>query len=118
MAVVIRGTGTVRIEIEEVTQRIQEEMQRVMASQTAEPFWVTHYGANDIHPRHLVSWIVVRTDQEKARLAKDAELMKRLRGLLVAHDYPVGGRDCVHIGFESHETVDRVANGDFCVYWK
>jgi hypothetical protein len=106
------------MEIEEVTERIQEEIKRVMASQTVEPFWMTHYGANDIHPRHLVCWIVVRTDQEKARLEQDAELMQQLRGLLVAHDYPVEGRDSVHIGFESHETVDRVTNGDFYVYWK
>jgi len=54
-AVVIRGTGIVGIEIEEVTQWIEEEIQRVLASQTAEPFWVTQYGANDIHHRHLVS---------------------------------------------------------------
>jgi hypothetical protein len=104
--------------IEAVTERIQEEIQRVMGAQTTETFWVTHYGANDIHPKHLVYWIVVRTDQEKARLEQDAELMKQLRGLLVAHDYPVEGRDGVHIGFESHETVDRVTNGDFYVYWK
>ncbi|HBH53281.1 MAG TPA: hypothetical protein DDY91_15450 [Planctomycetaceae bacterium] len=118
MAVVIRGTGIVGIEIEEVTQWIEEEIQRVLASQMAEPFWVTHYGANDIHHRHLVYWIVVRTDQEMARLDQDAELMKLLRGLLVASDYPVEGRDGVPIGFESHETVDRVTNGDFSMYWK
>ena len=104
--------------IDEVTRRVQDAIREEMANHTREKFWVTHYGANHIHPRHLVFWIVVQTDREKARLAHDAPLMRRLRGLLDRLEYPVEGRDGVMIGFESHETVDREARGDFWGYWR
>ena len=101
-----------------VTGRIERAIRREMAGRTREKVWVTHYGANDIHPRHLVYWIVVQTDREKERLAADAALLATLRGLLVQYDYPAEGREEVHIGFESQETVDRESNGNFWEHWK
>lgn len=104
--------------IEEITQRIQDAITAEMRTNTKQEFFVTHYGANDIHPKHLVYWIVVRTDSEKQRLGNDKNLLRKLRGLLDEHDYPVEGRSGVHIGFESKETVDREAGGNYYVYWK
>ncbi len=104
--------------IEAVTRRIEEAIKAEMRTHTKEEFWVTHYGANDIHPKHLVYWIVVRTDEEKQRLDRDKVLIGKLRKLLDKHDYPVEGRAGVHIGFESKQTVVREADGNFYNYWK
>lgn len=104
--------------IDDVTRRVQDAIREEMAHHTREKYWVTHYGANHIHPRHLVYWIVVQSDREKTRLTRDAGVVARLRGLLDRLEYPVEGRSGVMIGFESHETVDREAGGDFWGYWR
>ena len=104
--------------IQEITRRIEEAIKSIMHTHTKEEFWVTHYGANDIHPKHLVYWVVVRSEKEKLRLKKDVHLLNKLRGFLDEFAYPIEGRAGVHIGFESHETVDREAGGNFYHYWK
>ena len=104
--------------IEKVTLQIEKAIKGIMKEASVEKVWVTHYGANDIHPRHLVYWVCVDTDTEKHRLEVDADLMSRLRGLLVDFDYPQEGRDGVHIGFESTETVNRESNGNWWHHWK
>ena len=104
--------------IARVTDRIERALKEMMSHHTTEKFFVTHYGANDIHPRHLAYWIVVVSDREKHRLEHDAALLVALRGLLVTHNYPAEGREGVHIGFESQETVDRESNGNFWEHWK
>ena len=100
--------------VDRIERAIQDEIRR----HTLEEFWLTHYGAFDIHPRHLVYWIVVQSDREKSRLQSDGELMAKLRDLLDLYLYPAEGKDYVAIGFESHETVDQVADGNFYKYWK
>lgn len=104
--------------IESLTKTIQSAMARRVAASAREKSWVTYYGANDIHPRHLVYWICVESDAEKHRLAADAVLYAELRELLTRFNYPVEGRDEVHIGFESQETVDRESGGDWWRHWK
>jgi hypothetical protein len=104
--------------IAEVTARIEQAISEEIGHYTAEKFWVTHYGAVNIDPRHLVYWIVVRSDHEKRRLEADAALMAALRAFLERYEYPVAGRDGVHIGFESQETVDRESGGNFYHHWK
>ena len=104
--------------IERVTLQIEAEIKRIMKGESAEKVWVTHYGANDIHPRHLVYWVCVDSDKEKHRLESDTELTSRLRELLVRCDYPEEGRSGVQIGFESTETVDRESNGNWWHHWK
>lgn len=104
--------------IEATVDRILDAMRAEMSTRTRERVVVTHYGAIDIHPKHLVIWIVVDSDREKARLASDAALMRRFRELLTTHQYPLEGRDQAHIGFESVETVNRKSGGDFWRHWK
>jgi hypothetical protein len=107
-----------RNHIQLVTRRIKRAIKSEVKRVARERFWVTYYGANDIHPRHLVYWIVVRSDAEKQRLELDAPLLTRLRGLLERYDYPAEGRDGVHIGFESEETVKRESDGNYFLHWK
>jgi len=104
--------------LEATVGRILEAMKAELAAHTREKHFVTHYGAIDIHPKHLVIWIVVQSDREKARLSRDASLMQRLRAFLAEFQYPVEGRDKAHIGFESVETVNRESGGDFWRHWK
>jgi hypothetical protein len=104
--------------IQEVTLRIEEAMKTLAAAEVKEKFWVMHYGANDIHPKHLVYWICVQSDAEKKRLEEDVGLNRRLRSLLTEYQYPISGRDEVHIGFESQETVDRESRGNWWHHWK
>lgn len=40
--------------IQSVTKTIQSALARRVAASAREKSWVTYYGANDIHPRHLV----------------------------------------------------------------
>jgi hypothetical protein len=105
-------------EIEKLTRRIERAMHPLVSAVARERFWITHYGANDIHPRHLVYWIVVQTDAEKRRLEADQDLTARLRALLDLHDYPVEGRAGVHVGFDSQETCDRESGGDWWQHWR
>jgi hypothetical protein len=104
--------------IARVTALVERAITDEMGRHAKEKFWVTHYGANNIHPKHLVYWIVVGSDYEKHRLEADSGLMAVLRSLLMKYDYPIEGRDGVHIGFESQETVDRESNGNFYHHWK
>ena len=97
---------------------IEQAIEAAVQSVARESFWMFHYGATDIDPRHLVYWICVRSDAERDRLAADTALVAALRGLLVTHDYPAKARRHVHIGFESQETVDRESNGHWWHHWK
>jgi hypothetical protein len=106
------------MDIEALTLAIEGDLKAIVSAYAVEPYWVTHYGANHIHPKHLVYWICVRSDAERDRLARDEGLMKRLRAALDARGYPIEGRADVHIGFESQETVDRVSGGNWWLHWK
>jgi hypothetical protein len=64
-------------------RKIEAAIERLAKAAAKEPVSVTSYGAFDIHPRHLVYWICVKTEAEKARLARDAALMVALRQTLV-----------------------------------
>ena len=107
-----------RFEVWWVTRRVESAIKAIAGEVTREEHWVTHYGANDIHWRHLVFWICVQTDAERDRLRSQPELTERLRRTLHDARYPEEGIDGVFIGFESKETVDREAGGNWFLYWK
>ena len=106
------------INIKKKTEQAEALISLIATDEVTEKHWVTHYGANDIHPKHLVFWICVQTDKERDRLISDKPLMERLRNTLIEVDYPKEGRDFVFIGFESQETVDRESNGHWWHHWK
>lgn len=101
-----------------LVEQIEKAFSEAARPYVAEEFWVTHYGAVEIHPRHLVYWICVKSDAERDRLDKNLELKTRLRALLEEFNYPVEGRKHVAIGFESQETVDRESGGHWWHHWK
>ena len=104
--------------IKKITNRAEAMISKIVAAEVIEKHWVTHYGANGIHPRHLVFWVCVQSDKERDRLQSDNALMGRLKQTLVDVNYPEEGRDYVHLGFESQETVDRESNGNWYHHWK
>jgi hypothetical protein len=105
-------------DIKALTNAIEQELSSIVSEYVSEPFGITHYGANDIHPKHLVYWICVKTDGEKRKLQADKALRKKLRQVLVDFEYPAEGRKGVHIGFESQQTVDRESKGNWYHHWK
>ena len=107
-----------KTDIEPVTNAAEELIRAIASAAVTEEHWVTHYGANDIHPRHLVFWICVESDAERDRLRSDAALMERIRNTLDVVDYPEEGKAGVHFGFESQETVDRESGGNWWHHWK
>jgi len=106
------------MDIKKITKDAERLISQIVLDEVTEQHWVTHYGANDIHPKHLVFWVCVQTDHERDRLTDDKALVSRLRQTLVDVNYPKEGRDFVFIGFESQETVDRESNGHWWHHWK
>lgn len=106
------------MDIKKITEKAQSLISQIIKDEVQEKHWVTHYGANDIHPKHLVYWICVQSDKERDRLTSDKQLTKRLRDTLNVVNYPEEGREFVFIGFESQETVDRESNGNWWHHWK
>ena len=104
--------------ITNVTESIEKALANLVAGEVREKYWVTHYGANDIHPRHLVYWICVQTDREKQRLEQNQDFGIRLHSVLDEYDDPIEGRANVFIRFESQETVDRESVGNWWHHWK
>jgi hypothetical protein len=106
------------MDIKLLSEIIETELKTILSGHVTEPYWVTHYGANHIHPKHLVYWICVKSDKEKKRLQTDHDLMSKLRNVLDIYNYPSEGRDSVYIGYESQETVDRESKGNWYWHWK
>lgn len=104
--------------LDQKIQAIETDIERIIKPMTHEQFWVTHYGAVDIDPKHLVYRVCVQSDAEKSRLNNNQPLHDKLRELLTRHSYPARARENVFIGFESQETVDRESNGNWWYHWK
>ncbi|RVU00046.1 hypothetical protein EOD41_13880 [Mucilaginibacter limnophilus] len=97
---------------------IEVQIKQLVKQYCTENYWITHYGSFDIHPKHLVYWICVKSDKMKASLEQNTILNEQLRFVLRDNDYPEEGINHVHIGFESQETVDRESDGNWWFHWK
>ena len=97
---------------------IVDNIKIIIQSFCKEKFWINWYGAYDVDPQNLVIWICVQTDNTKFKLESNPELNTQLRDILSKYNYPVHARSAVHIGFESQETIDREANGNWYEHFK
>jgi hypothetical protein len=99
-------------------------MEQVLAALAGrQPVLHSHffYGASAIHPRHLVTWYLFRTDGdwETAKhngLVSDIERLTR-QGL-VSGGYPPEGAKQMHVSFTSDEDIQRETGGDYWAYFK
>lgn len=79
------------------------------------------YGASAIHPRHLVTWYVFRSDSEwKAakRSGLTSEIEAATRVELAAGGFPQEGVPCVTVSFVSDQEIQRTARGNYRDYFK
>lgn len=74
---------------------------------------IFHFGAVDIHPKHLAYWITTATDAERDRLAGDADLQDEFRRVLLRSGYPADAVLEVGFAFQSEETVQRDYGGNW-----
>jgi hypothetical protein len=68
--------------ITKLVEEIAKAFTEAARAHVTEPFWVTHYGAVEIYPKHLVYWICVKSDAERDRLVQSTELKSRHRSIL------------------------------------
>ena len=79
------------------------------------------YGASAIHPRHLVTWYLFRTDSDRetaTRSGLTSEIERATRAELAAGGYPAEGVGLMHVGFTSDEDIQRETGGDYWAYFK
>jgi hypothetical protein len=103
---------------------VKDAMARVIAQISGrQPAVHSHffYGASAIHPRHLVTWYLFRTDSEW-NAAKHGGLTSEIehatRAELLAGGYPQEGIQPMHVAFTSDEDIQRVTGGDYWAYFK
>jgi hypothetical protein len=79
------------------------------------------YGASAIHPRHLVTWYLFRTDSEW-EVAKHNGLTSKIesatRAQLAASGYPPEGVNLMMVSFTSDEDIQRQTGGNYWAYFK
>ena len=74
---------------------------------------IFHFGAVDIHPKHLAYWITTATDAQRDRLAADSEMQDEFRRILMREGYPADAILEVGFAFQSEETVERDYGGNW-----
>ena len=72
-----------------------------------------HFGAVDIHPKHLAIWITTPSDAERDRLRTLPGLEAKFRQALRDAGYPEDAVPLVGFAYESQETVDRHYGGNW-----
>lgn len=97
---------------------IKEDIKRLVSKNCNENFWIDWYGSYEINSSNLAFWICVKSDRMKLDLKSNTDLINKLRNLLIKHNYPEQARQFVSIDFESQETVDREADGNWYHHFK
>lgn len=104
--------------LEKIIRRAELAIRDHFSSASLGKFWVTHYGATDINPKHLVIWLCVSTDALKAHLLASNEYRSVARQSLLTAGYPAEVCGQIHVGVESEETVNRESGGNWWHHWK
>lgn len=74
---------------------------------------IFHFGAVDIHPKHLAYWLTTATDAQRDRLAADSAMQDEFRRILLRAGYPADAVLEVGFAFQSEETVQRDYGGNW-----
>ena len=103
---------------------VEGAMTRVIAKiANRQPPIHTHffYGASAIHPRHLVTWYLFKSDSEweaAKRNGLTSEIDAATRTELAAGGYPPEGVGAMFVSFTSDEDIQRKTGGNYYVYFK
>jgi len=84
-----------------------------LARETEPSAGIFHFGAVDIHPKHLAYWITTDTDAQRDRLAADTGMQDEFRRILMRVGYPAEAILDVGFAFQSEETVQRDYGGNW-----
>jgi hypothetical protein len=98
-------------------RKIKAGIKHIISEYSTENFWLIQYGEYNISPKYLVIVICVKSDNEKKALSQNTKLGQKIRELFLTICYPVEFND-KFAHFESQETVNRVANGNWYEYLK
>ena len=103
---------------------VSAAMTRVMSAiARRQPSVSSHfsYGASAIHPPHLVTWHLFRTDAEWETAKTNgltSEIERLTRAELVSGGYPAEGARQMMVSFTSDEDIQRETGGDQWAYFK
>ena len=98
--------------------RIEYGIARLFKNEYGLRIWIWKEGFYEVDPESLKLWICLKTDHDKHTLVSDELADKKIRNVLVHHNYPKEAINLITIDFESEETVRRDSNGNWWVHFK
>lgn len=97
--------------------KVERKLDRDLNRMPLEGASISHFGAYDIHPRHLVFCVQVKWDREMALLEKES-LIRKAHTYLSEEGYPAHAVPETALRIDSEETVYRDYNGNWYHYYK
>lgn len=82
---------------------------------------ITHFGAMDIHPKHLAIWCFFKKDKHLRQAEQEHftdTLQSNLQEALRKHGYPVSLLPSTFISYATDEDVQRTSGGNYWYYLK
>lgn len=79
------------------------------------------FGAMGIHPKHLVTWYLFRTNSDREAAKQSgltSEIESATRKELAAGGYSQDGLDLMKVAFTSDEDIQNKAGGNLWLYFK
>jgi hypothetical protein len=103
--------------LEGIIKRVERRLREHLAPRGYTQLEVHHFGAIDLHPRHLVICVCVGTDAERQQII-DSNPATLIRTWLAEEGYPQDATPHIAVSIDSQETVDRDWKGDWHQYYQ